>query len=198
MNMTLVRKIQIAVALSTIFVLALTAPALAISAKTAGKIDAQVVEALAEFNKTVDGGSKLLGEANGALIFPKVYKAGFGIGGEHGKGVLQVGGKTVDYYSTSAASFGLQFGGQKKTIVIVFLKSDALKKFRLSEGWEVGVDGSVALIDLGAGGSIDTTNIKDPIIAFVFGQAGLMYNLTLEGSKMHWRIQGPTSRCPRR
>ncbi len=185
MNMTLVRKIQIAVALSTIFVLALTAPALAISAKTAGKIDAQVVEALAEFNKTVDGGSKLLGEANGALIFPKVYKAGFGIGGEHGKGVLQVGGKTVDYYSTSAASFGLQFGGQKKTIVIVFLKSDALKKFRLSEGWEVGVDGSVALIDLGAGGSIDTTNIKDPIIAFVFGQAGLMYNLTLEGSKMH-------------
>lgn len=184
MNKTLLRRTHLTFVLAAILALALTAPAFAISAKTAKEIDGQVVEALAEFNKTVDGGSKLLGEANGALIFPKVYKAGLGIGGEHGKGVLQVGGKTVDYYSTSAASFGLQFGGQKKTIVIVFLKPDALKKFRLSEGWEVGVDGSVALVDLGAGGSIDTTNIKDPIIAFVFGQAGLMYNLTLEGSKM--------------
>jgi lipid-binding SYLF domain-containing protein len=184
MNMRKTKRIQTAIALTAIFTLALAAPALAISSKTAKEIDGQVVEALAEFNKTVDGGSKLLGEANGALVFPKVYKAGFGIGGEHGKGVLQIGGKTVDYYSTSAASFGLQFGGQKKTIVLVFLKPDALKKFRLSEGWEVGVDGSVALIDIGAGGSVDTTNIKDPIIAFVFGQAGLMYNLTLEGSKM--------------
>ncbi len=184
MKMRKAKKTQTAIILTAIFTLALAAPALAISAKTAGEIDAQVVEALAEFNKTVDGGSKLLGEANGALIFPKVYKAGLGIGGEHGKGVLQVGGKTVDYYSTSAASFGLQFGGQKKTIVIVFLKPDPLKKFRNSQGWEVGVDGSVALVDMGAGGSIDTTNIKDPIIAFVFGQAGLMYNLTLEGSKM--------------
>lgn len=184
MNMRMAKRMQIAIVLTVVLSLALAAPALAISAKTAKEIDGQVVEALAEFNKTVDGGAKLLGEANGALIFPKVYKAGLGIGGEHGKGVLQVGGKTVDYYSTSSASFGLQFGGQKKTVVIVFLKPDPLKKFRLSDGWEVGVDGSVALVDLGAGGSIDTTNIKDPIIAFVFGQAGLMYNLTLEGSKM--------------
>jgi len=184
MNMRMAKRMQIAIILTAVFTLALAASAFAISAKTAKEIDGQVVEALAEFNKTVDGGSKLLGEANGALIFPKVYKAGLGIGGEHGKGVLQVGGKTVDYYSTSAASFGLQFGGQKKTVVIVFLKPDPLKKFRLSDGWEVGVDGSVALVDMGAGGSIDTTNIKDPIIAFVFGQAGLMYNLTLEGSKM--------------
>ncbi len=45
------------------------------------------------------------------------------------------------------------------------------------------MDGSVALIKIGAGGSIDTTKIKDPIVGFVIGQKGLMYNLTLEGSK---------------
>ena len=56
--------------------------------------------------------------------------------------------------------------------------------FRNSQGWEVGVDGSVALVEIGAGGSIDTSNIQDPIVGFVFGQKGLMYNLTLEGSKM--------------
>ena len=169
----------------TTFTLSFAAMAMAISAKTAGKIDNQVVEAKDQFRKTVNGADKLLGQANGMLIFPKVYKAGIGIGGEHGKGALQMGGKTVDYYSTSAASIGFQLGGQKKTVVILFLTKESLDKFRKSQGWEVGVDGSVALIDLGAGGSVDTTNIKDPIIGFVFGQAGLMYNLTLEGAKMH-------------
>ena len=63
------------------------------------------------------------------------------------------------------------------------MEDKALKGFRDSSGWEAGVDGSVALIELGTGGSIDSTNIKDPIVGFVFGNKGLMYNLTLEGSK---------------
>lgn len=184
MELTPNRRFLITITL-TAFVLSFAATALAISTKTAGKIDTQVVEAKSQFKKTVNGAEKLLGQSNGMLIFPKVYKAGIGIGGEHGKGALQIGGKTVDYYSTSAASIGFQLGGQKKTVVLLFLTKEALTKFRNSEGWEVGVDGSVALIDLGAGGSVDTTNIKDPIIGFVFGQAGLMYNLTLEGAKMH-------------
>lgn len=184
MNLINTRKVWLILTLS-VLTMSLTVPAFAISAKTAGKIDQDVVEAKNEFIKTVKGAEKLSGQANGILIFPKVYKAGIGIGGEHGKGALQIGGNTVDYYSTSAASIGFQLGGQKKTVIIMFMTQEALSKFRKSEGWEVGVDGSVALIDLGAGGSIDTTNIKDPIIGFVFGQAGLMYNLTLEGSKMH-------------
>jgi lipid-binding SYLF domain-containing protein len=47
----------------------------------------------------------------------------------------------------------------------------------------ITVNGSVALVDMGTGGSIDPNNFKDPIIGFVFGNKGLMYNLTLEGSK---------------
>jgi hypothetical protein len=41
------------------------------------------------------------------------------------------------------------------------------------------------VVEWGTGGSVDTTNIKDPIIGFVFGNKGLMFNLTLEGSKMN-------------
>ena len=121
--------------------------------------------------------------AKGVLVFPKVYKAGIGIGGEYGEGALRIGGKTVDYYNTVAASIGFQLGAQAKTIILVFMERDALKKFRASEGWEVGVDGSVAIIDIGAGGTIDSTSIKDPIVGFVLSQKGLMFNLTLEGSK---------------
>jgi lipid-binding SYLF domain-containing protein len=112
-----------------------------------------------------------------------VLKGGLGVGGEYGEGALRIGGKTVDYYSTAAGSFGLQAGGQVKTVFVVFMAEDALKKFQESKGWKAGVDGSVALVTLGAGGAVDTATLKDPIVGFVFGQKGLMYNLSFEGSK---------------
>ena len=121
--------------------------------------------------------------AMGLLVFTSVIKAGVGFGGEFGEGALRIDGKTVSYYNTMAGSFGLQFGAQVKTIVIVFLDSDILSQFRKSEGWKVGVDGSVAVIAIGAGTSLDSSKLNQPIVGFVLDQKGLMYNLTLEGSK---------------
>ena len=152
-------------------------------AKSAKEIDISVDVTLEQFAQEIKGGKEFLRSARGVLVFPSVIKAGFGIGGEYGEGALRIGGKTVDYYSTAAASIGFQIGAQSKRVLLVFMQKNALKQFRESSGWEAGVDGSVALIELGTGGSIDTTNIKDPIVGFVFGNKGLMYNLTLEGSK---------------
>jgi lipid-binding SYLF domain-containing protein len=152
-------------------------------AATAKEIDVSVDVALERFQKEVAGAQEFLNSAKGVLVFPSVYKAGFVFGGEYGEGALRIGGKTVDYYSTVAGSWGLQLGAQKKTVILVFMQDQALKDFRNSQGWKAGVDGSVALVTVGAGGSIDTTQIKDPIVGFVFGQKGLMLNLTLEGSK---------------
>src|SRR3989339_1184906 len=152
-------------------------------AKTAKEIDASVDASLERFHKEVKGAEEFLKSAKGVLVLPGVIKGGLIIGGEYGEGALRIDGKTVDYYSTSAASIGFQLGGQKKDIILVFMQEDALKKFRENSGWKVGVDGSVALVTLGAGASIDTTKINEPIVGFVFGQKGLMYNLTLEGSK---------------
>jgi len=152
-------------------------------AATAQEIDLGVDVALERFRSEIKGGEAFVAAAKGVLVFPKVVKAGFGIGGEYGEGALRIRGKTVDYYSTAAASIGFQLGAQVKTVILVFLEQGALDDFRRSSGWELGVDGSVALVTVGVGGSIDTTNIKDPIVGFVFGQKGLMYNLTLEGSK---------------
>jgi lipid-binding SYLF domain-containing protein len=156
------------------------APVFAASAK---QIDIEVDAALEKFKKDVGGANAFLKAAKGILVFPEVIKAGIGIGGEYGEGAMRINGKTVDYYNTAAASIGFQLGAQAKTIIIAFMEDSALKKFRNSDGWEAGVDGSVALVTLGAGGTIDTNNITDPIVAFVFSNKGLMYNLTLEGSK---------------
>jgi len=118
------------------------------------------------------------------LVFPTVYKAGFGIGGEYGEGALITRGRTIDYYNLISASIGFQLGAQARSIVIVFMTPEALESFRRVDGWKVGVDGSIALINVGIGGSIDTTRITNPIVGFIFDNKGLMYNLTLEGSKI--------------
>lgn len=149
----------------------------------AKKLEREVNATLKTFEKTT-GATKVIREAKGVLVFPNVYKAGFGLGGEYGEGALRIKGKTVDYYNTIAGSIGFQLGIQKKSIIIAFMDKDALRKFRDSSGWKIGADASVAVIVVGAGGSIDTQITNKPIVAFVFDQKGLMYNLTLEGAKI--------------
>jgi lipid-binding SYLF domain-containing protein len=152
-------------------------------AKTAQEIDISVDVALDQFKKDIKGGDEFLKSAKGVLVFPDVIKAGFVVGGAYGEGAMRIGGKTVDYYSTAAASWGWLVGAQSLRIIIVFMQDDALKKFQESQGWEAGVDGNVTLVNIGASGAIDTTNIKDPIVAFAFGNKGLMADLSLTGTK---------------
>lgn len=152
-------------------------------AATGAEIESRADVTLERFYEHVSGGKKLVKEAKGVLIFPAVYKAGIGLGGEYGEGVLRIKGKKVDYYSTAAGSIGFQLGVQKKSIVIIFTRDEALKDFRSSSGWKAGVDASIAVVTVGAGGQMDTTQVNKPILGFVFGQKGLMYNLSLEGAK---------------
>ncbi len=158
----------------------LCSPAWAASAK---EIDTGADEAIVNFEKEVKNGKSFIESSKGMLVFPRVIKGGAGFGGEYGEGAFRIKGKTVDYYSMLQGSFGLQLGGEVKTVYLVFLDEEAMKRFREGEGWKAGVDGSVSLVTLGAGGTIDTNNMKDPIVAFVLGQKGLMYNLSLEGTK---------------
>lgn len=153
-------------------------------AKTAKEIDLSVNIVLERFMKKVKGSREFLQNAKGVLVFADVYQAGIGIGGEYGEGALRIRGRTAAYYSIAAASIGFQFGAQKKDIILVFLQDKALRDFRAKNGWQVGVDGAVVLADLGAEASIDTTKLNQPIVGFVVGQQGLMYNLTLEGTKI--------------
>lgn len=157
-------------------------PATAFAA-TAAEININVDETLDRFKQEVAGGERFLSKAKGVLVFPSIIKAGFGIGGEYGEGALRIGGKTAAYYNTAGASIGFQLGVQSKSVIIVFLEDKALEYFQSSKGWEAGVDGSVAVVEWGVGEDINTINLEDPIVGFVFSNKGLMFNLTLEGSK---------------
>ncbi len=171
----------VSVALITFAAMALVAPR---AEASAAKINADVRASLDQFFRQTPGARELANNAAGVLVFPTVVKAGFGIGGEYGEGALLVGGRPVGYYNLVSASFGFQLGAQARTVIIMFMTPSALAGFNRTAGWKVGVDGSVTLITLGAGASIDTSQITSPVIGFVLDPTGLMYNLTLEGSKI--------------
>ena len=152
-------------------------------AATKKEINASVDVALQRFATDVKGADEFLKAAKGTLVMPRVKQAGLIIGGKYGNGALRVGGKSVGYYNMAAGSAGLQIGAEEFNLILCFMDEAVLKKFRASKGWQVGLDGTVALVTLGAGGSVDTTKLKEPIVGFVFGQAGLMAGITLEGLK---------------
>ena len=147
-------------------------------------IDAQVEQALERLRSHNADAFALLDQASGVLVFPNIVKMGFGVGGQLGECALLVDGEAVSYYVTSGASYGLQLGAQYKSEVILFMSDEAMADFRASSGWQVGVDSSIAIIKLGAGGKFDSKQLTQPLVAFIFSNEGLMYNLTLEGSKI--------------
>jgi lipid-binding SYLF domain-containing protein len=148
------------------------------------EIEANVNATLRLFFREVLSSRELANKAVGILVFPTVVKAGFGIGGEYGEGALHIRGRTAAYYNIISASIGFQLGAQARSVIIMFMTDEALASFQRTDGWKIGVDGSVAIITIGAGGQIDSNSVRSPVIGFIFDQKGLMYNLTLEGSKI--------------
>jgi len=153
-------------------------------AASAEELNVEVRATLNKLYKEKPAAKSLAQRAKGILVFPTVVKGGIGIGGEYGEGALLVGNKITSYYNTLSASIGFQLGAQARSQIILFMTTDALQKFQASEGWEAGVDGSVAIAEFSAGGTIDSQTAQAPIIGFVTDNKGLMYNLTLEGSKI--------------
>lgn len=169
--------------------LAIVALAVGFNATSARAESAAIIEknsrdALALLKKNSAPARDLAGEAAGILVFPKIIKGGLIVGGEYGEGALFKGNAVSQYYSTAAASFGLQAGLQTYGYAMYFMNDEALKYLDNSDGWEIGTDPNVVVVDKGAGTSLTTTSAKKDVYVFFFDQKGLMAGLTIEGSKI--------------
>ena len=129
--------------------------------------------------------AKALGaKATAILVFPKVTKAGFVVGGQYGEGTLFKGAKPAAYYSTAGVSYGLQAGAQTYGYAMFFMNDQALAQLDKADGFEVGVGPSIVVVDEGMAKSTTTTTMQDDIYAFIFGQKGLMAGIGLQGNKI--------------
>jgi lipid-binding SYLF domain-containing protein len=140
--------------------------------------------ALASLYEKVPGAKAIGAKATAILVFPKIVKAGLGIGAQHGDGALIKGGKTIAYYKTSGGSFGLQAGAQTYGYALFFMNDKALQQLDKANGFEIGVGPSVVVMDEGKAKNVTTTTMKDDIYAFVFGQKGLMAGIGLQGNRI--------------
>ncbi|PPQ34729.1 lipid-binding SYLF domain-containing protein [Rhodopila globiformis] len=164
------------------------APAFAASAR---EINAAASRALDTLYETQPKARELSRRAKAILVFPAIYKGGLIIGAQTGDGVLRVGGRPEAYYNISAASFGLQAGGQRFSYALFFMNEAALQYLRKSDGWSVGSGPSVVVVDKGAAASLTSTTLSQDVYAFPFGQQGLMAGIGLEGSKITRIHPGP-------
>jgi lipid-binding SYLF domain-containing protein len=158
-------------------------PYAALQAATAKEIDAEVATALTQFRKDVDNANDFLKEAKGVLVIPNAKKVGLVVAGQWGTGALQVGGRNVDYYKMKAGSAGFQAGYQKSNFVFIFFTKESLDKFRKGEGWTVGAEAGLTLVEVGTGMSADTLKSQNAVAGFAFGREGLMAGWSAKGTK---------------
>lgn len=175
----IVRTLQIILLLTLTFL-----PVRSALAASASEINSKVTVALQTLYKKVPDAKILAKEAEGILVFPDIVKAGFIIGGQYGDGALRKGGKTVAYYRSLAASYGLQAGVQSFGYVLFFMDDASLRYLEKSEGWEIGTGPSVVVLDKGFGKNLSSTTLQKGIYAFIFDQKGLMAGIGLQGSKI--------------
>ena len=152
-------------------------------AKTAQEIDKEVDIAIEKFKQEVPGGANFLPQVKGYLVFPRVIRAGLIVGGKYGEGALRVNGKTKYYYDMTAASIGLQAGAHEYSMLIAFISEASLNNFISSNGWEAGIDGSITVSDWGKSKDISSISYEKPIIAFIYGEKGLMASISIAGTK---------------
>ncbi len=148
-------------------------------------IDSQVDASLLKLYNQVPGSRELIARSKAVLVFPGVIKGSFIVGAEYGRGALRVDNKTSGYFSTTAASLGLQAGGQSKDVFYVFTNTESLNQFLSSTGWTAGVDGNVAVANLGMNGTIDTNTLTQPVVAFVLTNVGLEAGVSVQGAKIN-------------
>ena len=170
-------------ALSALSASTLAACGNGVGSNGAAKIDARVDTTLNFLYTKYPSTQELAAKSVGQLVMPLVTEAGFMVGGGYGRGALRIGGTTVDYYSATKGSFGLQIGAQQYAHVLFFMTDEALMRFRRSSGWAAGADVEYVFNDIADNVRAETTTSTAPILAVIFGQAGLLAGATLEGVK---------------
>jgi lipid-binding SYLF domain-containing protein len=152
-------------------------PALAWDPEAAEKEQKAIDDALAEFRKAEPRLKVYFDSAYGYAIFPRVDKAGFILGGAHGKGKVYVGGKAVGNATLTQGSVGLQVGWQAYSELIFFGDKAAFEAFKNGNAKFAASATAYAIQE----GAATTANYSDGVAVFVRGTAGLMADASLGG-----------------
>jgi lipid-binding SYLF domain-containing protein len=178
------RLLRLFLAIIVVIALGVSLGAIYAWGATGADLERSARAALDNLYATTPKAQELGSKARAVLVFPKIIKAGFMVGGQSGDGVLFEGGKATRYYNISAGSFGFQAGAQKFGYALFFISPQGLDYLEKSDGWAIGSGPSVVVLDKGKAKSVTSTTLSQDVYAMPFGQKGLMAGAGLEGSKI--------------
>ncbi len=144
-------------------------------------------EVLAEIMKVPDKGipQDLLDKAECILVFPKVIKGGFILGGQGGRGLascrLRSGWSAPAYFEIKGGSVGLQIGGEATDFVLLIMNEKGMKSL-LSDKFELGGEASIAAGPVGRTTAASTDVKMDAEMLSYSRSKGLFGGLSLKGS----------------
>jgi len=173
-----------ALALATAMPMTTITFAPAVAAANADDLNKDANNALQMLYRTNPAAQAIGKQAKAVLIFPNIVKAGLVFGGAYGEGVLERGGRPVDYFNSFAGSWGLQAGVQSYGYALFLMNDKAIDYLNKSQGWEIGVGPTVVVVNEGVAKNISSTTLKDDSYAFIFDQKGLMAGVSIEGTKI--------------
>ena len=159
-------------------------PSSAIGAVTAAELDRDSEQALQDLYRRNPLAAAISKKAWAVLVFPNIIKAGLVFGGSYGEGLLREGTKSVGYYNSVSASWGLQAGAQSFGYAVFLMNRNAEEYINRSQGWEIGVGPTVVIVNEGIAKNLSTSTLKDDAYAFIFDQTGLMLGVSIEGTKI--------------
>ena len=177
------RPALLTLVLLAILTLEVSRPALS-RGSSAREIDREAMQSLANLFANTPDAKVLADKAVAVLVFPRIVKGGFIIGGQFGDGALRKNGKSVAYYRSLAASYGFQAGIQAFGYVLFFMDDESVQYLNNSDGWELGVGPSLVVLDSGFGKNLSTTTLQKGVYAFIFDQTGLMAGMGIQGTKI--------------
>ncbi len=144
--------------------------------------ESEVEEAIATFIEKDPEMKEWFSSSYGYVVFPNVGKAGFGIGGAHGNGLVYEGGKLVGKSELKEVTVGLQMGGQSFVEVIFFKDKTAFDDFTRGN-FEFGAQ--VSAVAATAGASADLA-YNGGVAVMTMAKGGLMYEASVGGQKFEY------------
>jgi SH3 domain-containing YSC84-like protein 1 len=176
--------------LAAAFAVSMAASVASLPARAATDEQATVDHALGTLqdlrgDKEFGNARDLLHRARAVLIAPRIFKAGFFVGGEGGQAVLMTRGahgwSDPAFYTVGSASFGLQIGAQESEM-IMFIMSDRALRALMQDQFKIGANAGIAVATLGSTVEGATTSHAGADIIVWASSSGAYAGISLDGS----------------
>ena len=151
--------------------------------KDAEKLLSESDKSKTEFIKTDPSMAALFESSYGYVIFPKIGKGGFIVGGSGGEGIIYEKGKAIGVVKTGQVTVGAQVGGQTYREVIFFENEDPLTRMKASK-MEFSSQLSAVAVKSGVSKNAKYT---DGVAVFTQDLGGLMAEATVGGQKFKYK-----------